>query len=191
MIRSLSRASRRRISLIARVPHSICIPSYTRSIFSFGEQTVKGERLALGPSHHCRAPQAQAGDDAQSKSHPLSFSVEYVGRSPIRSRSASWSTDPCEGSPSKLRGNGERPRSAGGVQEKWVLYQGAHFGHFPVQSAVHHPPTGRETVNTLRKGAFRSAGTTPAMDWYRSDAAKIGWLVHRAFFSVTFLYQGT
>ncbi len=41
MIRSLSRAARRRISLIARVPHSICIPSYTPSIFSFGEQTVK------------------------------------------------------------------------------------------------------------------------------------------------------
>ena len=43
MIRSLSRSARRRISLIARIPHSICIPSYTPSIFSVREQPVKGE----------------------------------------------------------------------------------------------------------------------------------------------------
>ena len=42
MIRSLSRAARRRISLIARVPHSICIPLFTLFIFSIREQAVKG-----------------------------------------------------------------------------------------------------------------------------------------------------
>ena len=41
MTRSRSCAARRRISLIARVPHSICIPSYTPSTFSLGEHVVK------------------------------------------------------------------------------------------------------------------------------------------------------
>ena len=35
-----------------------------------------------------------------------------------------------------------------------------------VQSVVHHPPTGREAVNILRKGRFRSACTRRTFERY-------------------------
>ena len=49
----------------------------------------------------------------------------------------------------------------GGCTGEWVLCQVVHFGHFPVHSVVHLPSTGRESVNTFRKGAFRTAMTSP------------------------------
>ena len=67
---------------------------------------------------------------------------------------------------SKLRRNGERPRSAGGVQENGFCTKGYISVISPVQSVVHHPPTGRETVNTLRKGRFRSACTSRTFERY-------------------------
>ena len=45
---------------MARIPHSICIPLYTPTIFSFREQTVKGERSAKRP-YQGQTPQSPLG----------------------------------------------------------------------------------------------------------------------------------
>ena len=86
-------------------------------------------------------------------------------RSPLRSRLAMRRTTPVR-EPLTSSAETKNVRAVRGGTGDWVLYQGVHFGHFPVLSVVHHPPTGREAVNTLGKGRFRSACTSRTFERY-------------------------
>ena len=77
-------------------------------------------------------------------------------RSPLRSRLAMRRTAPVR-EPLTSSAETKNVRAVRGGTGDWVLYQGVHFGHFPVLSVVHHPPTGREAVNTLGKPRVTTA----------------------------------
>ena len=64
------------------------------------------------------------------------------------------------GAPCKLRQNGERPRSAGGVQEFECVVRGT-FRSFSRSIGGKSSLYRRRKMNTFRKGAFRTAMTSP------------------------------
>ena len=82
MIRSLSRSARRRISLIAHVPHSICIPSYTPSVSHIENTPSRGRipetsedqigwsamRPAMGEAN---TPASERGHSGGTRADPL------------------------------------------------------------------------------------------------------------------------